>query len=115
MISERRIEELETKIAHLEAIIDGSEAQTRDAAVYLGGIITRFLHEKGLIDERSLRDYVRKFEGDVSDTDDYMGDLVRRFGHMIDYHERYASDFELTGSTATGGVERAAEPCGRPG
>lgn len=97
MTSERQLHVLEARIANLEAIVDGSETQTRDATVYIVGIVTRFFHEQGLIDERALRDYIRTFEGDKSDREDYMGDLVRRLGDMIDFHDRHPADFGLPG------------------
>lgn len=102
MSSEHRLRALEAKITYLEAIIDGSEAQTRDATVYLVGIVTRFLHEKGLIDEDALKDYVATFEGDATDREDYLGDLVRQFGFALGFHERYPHDFRLAGSVSLG-------------
>ncbi|MCG5248404.1 hypothetical protein [Methylorubrum extorquens] len=95
MISERQLQTFEARIANLEAIVDGSQEQTRDATAYIVGIVTRFLHEKGLIDERALRDYVKAFEGDASDREDYMGDLARRLGNMIDFHGRHPTDLNL--------------------
>ena len=96
MISEERLQELESKIAHLEAVIDGSEAQTREATAYVVSIFARFLHEKGLIDERALRDYVATFEGEASDDEDYMGDLVRLVGDMIDFQRRHPNALDLS-------------------
>ena len=90
---EERLKRLEDKFAMLEAIVDGSEEQTREATAYVVGIVTRFLHEKGLIDESVLMNYINSFEGDSSDREDYMGQMVRRLGAMIDFHERYPGDF----------------------
>lgn len=104
MSLERKLQDLESKVTYLEAIIDGSEAQTRDATVYLVGIVTRFLHEKDLIDERALKDYVRTFEGHPADRDDYLGDLVRQFGFALGFHERHPQDFALADGVS------AAEP-----
>lgn len=97
----QRLQDLEAKLAKLESVVDGSEEQTREAVVYLVGLITRFLHEKGLIRETALRDYLRAFEGRASDGDDHMGELVYRFGGMIDFHERYSRDFDLGGDRST--------------
>ncbi|MBE7200857.1 MAG: hypothetical protein INR70_24065 [Parafilimonas terrae] len=100
---EARLKRLEDKLAILEATVDGSEEQTREATVYVVGIVTRFLHEKGLIDERALMDYVKSFEGDPSDREDYMGQVARRLGAMIDFHERYPGDFDLPGDRTARG------------
>lgn len=105
MSSRHTLQALEARISDLEAILDGSEAQTRDATVYLVGIVTRFLHEKGLIDEGALKDYVRTFEGDATDRDDYLGDFVRQFGSMLGFHQRYPRDFLLAGSGSAGGPD----------
>jgi hypothetical protein len=69
--------------------------------MYVVGIVTRFLHEKGLIDERALMTYVQSFEGDSSDGDDYMGHMAGRLSAMIRFHERNPADFDLSeGHTA---------------
>lgn len=102
MVSERRLQELENKIAHLEAVVDGSEAQTRQATAYVVSIFARFLHEKGLIDQKALRDYVATFEGDASDDEDYMGDLVRLVGDMIDFHRRHPAALDPSGHGLSG-------------
>lgn len=89
-----------------------TNVRTRDATVYIVGIVTRFLHEKGLIDERALRDYVRTFEGDTSGIEDYMGGLVRRLGNMIDFHDRYPTNFVLADWVRSSGArsDHAAQP-----
>lgn len=97
MIPEQRLRSLEAKFSLLAAVVDGSEEQTRQATVYLVGLVPKFLHEKGLIDEEALRNYVKSFEGDASDREDYMGDLVRRFESMIAFHESHPRQFDLAG------------------
>lgn len=113
MTLERQLQTLEARIAHLEAVVDGSEEQTRDATAYIVGIVARFLHDKRLIDEHALRDYVRTFEGDASDREDYMGDLVRRLGHMIDFHHKYPAEFDLSGGDPPGA--NRSDPMARAG
>ena len=93
MNSEGRIKRLEDNVLRLQAIIDGSEMQTREAVAYLLSLVTRFLHEKQLVDGSALRRYVTTFEGDASDVDDYMGDLVRQFRSMLDFQENHPKDF----------------------
>lgn len=107
MTVEQRLRHLEAKLSDLEAVVDGSEEQTRKAAIYLVGLVTRFLHEKRLIDEAALREYLRSFEGRAVDDDDYMGELVFRFGGMLDLHQRYPEDFDLSGRRSEGDIQHA--------
>lgn len=101
MDTERRLQQLEDQVAYLGAIVDGGQEQSREATAYVVGIVTRYLHEKGLIDGAALRRYVSTFGGEESDTDDYMGDLVRRFGAMLDFQEHYPSEFQVPPADVT--------------
>jgi hypothetical protein len=94
MISQQRLDRLEARIVLLEATLDGSESQTREATVHLVGLVTRFLHGKGLIDEKALRKYLTEFEGESEMSDNHMSQMVRQFSSMLDFHERYPVDFE---------------------
>ena len=96
MDTQDRLKRLEDRLVHLEAIVDGSEAQTREATTYVISIVARYLHEKGLIDGVALRNYVSTFDGEESDREDYMGELVRQLGSMLDFQERHPTEFQLT-------------------
>lgn len=95
MTLERQVEMLAARIEYLQAIVDGSEAQTREAVGYLVGIVTRYLHEDGVIDHDRLRRYASTFEGDATDREDYLGQVVRLFGATLDYQAQNGGAFAL--------------------
>lgn len=95
MTLERQVEMLAIRIEYLQAIVDGSEAQTREAVGYIVGIVARYLHEQRVIDHGSLRRYVSAFEPDANDRDDYLGQVVRLFGATLDYQNQNPGEFSL--------------------
>lgn len=96
-MTDRRLRLLEDRIDRLEAIVDGGDAQVREATAYVLGLVTRYLHEAGLIDGVALRRYVGAFAENGSDADNHVDGLVRHLVSMLEYHERHPSDFTLPG------------------
>ena len=92
MSLDKRIRAIEDQLTYLQAIIDGSEAQAREATTYIISLLTQHLHEIGVIDAQALQAYLARFGGNTSDSEDHMGEYVRIFADMVGFHQRYPED-----------------------
>jgi hypothetical protein len=97
---EARIMELESELALTKAIIDGSEAFTREATGYTIALLARYLHEKELIDVQDLLTYVERFKGDPKDAEDYHGEVVNIFAGCLKFQMKHPEDFILSAAQA---------------
>ena len=89
MSLEKRLAAVEDRLVYLQAIVDGGEMQMREANAYVISLVVQHLHNIGAIDAQDLRAHLETYEGDASDTEDYMGDHVRFLADMVDFHRQH--------------------------
>ena len=69
-------DDLESRVTELAAMIDGSEAFTREAVVHLFGLLILFLDRKGIVDKRELAEFLRINAGPRPHAEDHFGQLI---------------------------------------
>ena len=69
-------DDLESRVTELAAIIDGSEAFTREAVVHLLGLLILFLDHKGILNKREVAEFLRINAGPRRHAEDHFGQLI---------------------------------------
>lgn len=86
MTTAERVRQLEDEIEYLKAIVDGSEAQTREAVTCVLGLLMSFLKEKGALDYGELISFLAGAADPNEKSEDHNGRLIHDMRRMMEFH-----------------------------
>lgn len=87
MTTAERLRHLEDEIEWVKVILDGSEAQTREAVVVVGGLLVAFLKGKGLLDYDELITFLAEAAEPDYESEDHNGKLIHEMRGIVEFHK----------------------------
>lgn len=87
----KSVENLESRIEYLAAILDGSEAQTREAVVVTVGLVFAFLFDKLKIDINEVITHLAESADPDYEAEDHNGRLIHSLRRNLEFHRDLAA------------------------
>lgn len=87
MSTAERLRRLEDEMEYVKAIIDGSEAQTREAFTVVVGLLVAFLKGKGTLGYEELISFLAAASDPDYGTEDHSGRLIHETRWIVEFHK----------------------------
>lgn len=81
-----RLSDLEQEVRYRAAILDGNEAETREATVTVFGLLIKYLSTKGTLDLADMAAFLATCADPDVATEDHNGRLIHQLRQTVEFH-----------------------------